>query len=155
MVECEDNMECGVCYQAYTRWERVPRLLHCGHALCTLCLKQMSQSMSSLLAVRCPFCRWTTCVGPNLSLQEGLWVHAKLWDQISECEEESESEEEEEEKEKGEEQEQARPTQLTQQPKWPSLERYRLHLQVPAVLRRFSGRLQRTFRHGHQTSCKS
>ncbi|XP_061098660.1 E3 ubiquitin-protein ligase RNF186-like [Conger conger] len=118
MVECEGNRECGVCYQTYNRWERIPRVLHCNHALCTLCLKRLCQSVSSLLAIRCPFCRWTTFIGPNLTLQEGLWVHSELWDQISEYEEGCEKEEEEEEEaeeERGE--EQAKETQLTQQPK--------------------------------------
>ncbi|XP_064194986.1 RING finger protein 208-like [Anguilla rostrata] len=153
MVVCEEDRECGVCYQAYTRSERVPRLLHCSHVLCTLCLERMSRALSSLLAVRCPFCRWTTCVGPNLSLQEGLWVHTELWDQISEHEDKNEEErEEEEEKSQGQ---AARQVQLTQQSKWSSLKSYKLHLEVPPILKRLSNNLQRTFQISHQTCSTS
>ncbi|KAJ8389616.1 hypothetical protein AAFF_G00118530 [Aldrovandia affinis] len=141
MGMCEEEMECAVCYQAYTRWERIPRQLHCRHTFCTPCLRQICLSKSPLLFVRCPFCRWTTVVGPKLSLQEGLWVDNELWDQISEHQ--NEEREEEKEEEEQEEKEKAKQIQLTAQPKWPSLGRYRLQLEVPAVARNIFRRLQR------------
>ncbi|XP_015216593.2 uncharacterized protein [Lepisosteus oculatus] len=93
---CED-MECGVCYLPYSRVERVPRVLHCRHTFCALCLSSMAQSKSGLLTVRCPLCRQMTCVGRGLGLQEALWVDTKVWDQIPESEEDQEVEEEDRE----------------------------------------------------------
>ncbi|KAG5851151.1 hypothetical protein ANANG_G00089990 [Anguilla anguilla] len=86
MVLCEDR-ECGVCYAAYSRRERVPRVLHCRHTFCAPCLELMAQPKSGMLTVRCPLCRQVTCVGRGLGLQEALWVDAKVWDQIAESEE--------------------------------------------------------------------
>ncbi|KAG9343571.1 hypothetical protein JZ751_013740 [Albula glossodonta] len=144
----EEEQECGVCYQAYTRWERVPRRLNCRHTFCTPCLLRMCQPLSSLLSVRCPYCRWTTCMAPGLSLQEALWVNSKLWDTISESGEDEEEDHEGVVGERGGEREgeEKMPgrAQLTAQPKRPSLERYRLHLEVPAILRNTCSRLQRT-----------
>ncbi|XP_036409790.1 RING finger protein 223-like [Megalops cyprinoides] len=108
MVLCEER-ECSVCYQAYTRWERVPRKLHCRHTFCTPCLQRMARPISGLQSVSCPLCRWKTCVAPNRSLQEALWVDSQVWDQISE----SDSEEQQEE----EEVEESRQTQPAAQPK--------------------------------------
>lgn len=91
MVLCEDR-ECGVCYMAYSRRERVPRVLHCRHTFCASCLELMAQHKSGLLTVRCPLCRQMTCVGRGLGLQEALWVDAKVWDLIAETDEEEEEE---------------------------------------------------------------
>ncbi|KAJ8270409.1 hypothetical protein GJAV_G00114200 [Gymnothorax javanicus] len=101
----------------------------------------------TLLAIRCPFCRWTTCVGPNLSLQEGLWIHTKLWDQISEYENEDMNEEKEEEMRGAK---PARQTQLTQESKRPTLECVRPQVKVNPFLKRISSCLQRRFRLSHQ-----
>ena len=93
MVLCEDG-ECSVCLFPYTRMDRIPRLLHCRHTFCELCLDTMSQATSALLTVSCPLCRRVTCIGNGHSLQEALWVNSRLWEQIPE--EEAEAEEEEE-----------------------------------------------------------
>ncbi|XP_062250661.1 E3 ubiquitin-protein ligase RNF186 [Platichthys flesus] len=92
MVLCEDG-ECSVCLSAYSRADRVPRVLHCRHTFCELCLETMSQARSGLLTVACPLCRRVTCIGRGLSLQEALWVNSRLWEQIEETEEEVEEEE--------------------------------------------------------------
>ncbi|XP_033996794.1 histone acetyltransferase KAT6B [Trematomus bernacchii] len=97
MVLCEDG-ECSVCLLPYSRTDRVPRVLHCRHTFCQLCLETMSQARSGLLTVGCPLCRRVTGVGRGLGLQEALWVDSKLWEQIPE-EEDAEAEEEEEEEE--------------------------------------------------------
>uniref|UniRef100_A0A672ISA4 Im:7152348 n=1 Tax=Salarias fasciatus TaxID=181472 RepID=A0A672ISA4_SALFA len=81
MVLCEDS-ECSVCLLPYSRMDRVPRVLHCRHTFCELCLDTMSQARSGMLHVRCPLCRRVTCVGLGLSLQEALWVDSERWDQI-------------------------------------------------------------------------
>lgn len=83
MVLCEDG-ECSVCFQPYSRMDRIPRMLHCRHTFCDPCLETMSQVRSGLLTVGCPLCRRVTCVGRGLSLQEALWVNSRLWDQIPE-----------------------------------------------------------------------
>ncbi|XP_010765720.1 tripartite motif-containing protein 3-like [Notothenia coriiceps] len=95
MVLCEDG-ECSVCLLPYSRTDRVPRVLHCRHTFCQLCLETMSQAQSGLLTVGCPLCRRVTGVGRGLGLQEALWVDSKLWEQIPE-EEDAEAKEEEEE----------------------------------------------------------
>ncbi|XP_038856634.1 RING finger protein 208 [Salvelinus namaycush] len=93
MVLCEDR-ECGVCYQPYSRQDRIPRVLHCRHTFCATCLETMSLPKSDMLTVCCPLCRQTTCVGRGLSLQEALWVNSRLWDYIPESKEEEEEEKE-------------------------------------------------------------
>uniref|UniRef100_A0A8C4HU77 Im:7152348 n=1 Tax=Dicentrarchus labrax TaxID=13489 RepID=A0A8C4HU77_DICLA len=98
MVLCEDD-ECSVCLSPYSRMDRIPRVLHCRHTFCDLCLETMSEARSGLLTVGCPLCRRVTCIGRGLSLQEALWVNSRLWDQIPE---EEEAEEEEEDGLKGE-----------------------------------------------------
>lgn len=102
MVLCEEG-ECSVCLLAYTRSERVPRLLHCRHTFCQPCLETMSQTQGSLLTVGCPLCRRITCISRSLGLKEALWVDSKLWEQIPEEEEdELEVQHEEEVRMKGE-----------------------------------------------------
>lgn len=83
MVLCED-LECGVCFERYSRSQRVPRMLFCHHTFCTTCLEKMVVERSSMLSVRCPLCRQVSCVRGGLSLQEALWVNSRLWDDISE-----------------------------------------------------------------------
>ncbi|XP_041700926.2 E3 ubiquitin-protein ligase RNF186 [Coregonus clupeaformis] len=145
MVLCEDR-ECGVCYQPYSRQERIPRVLHCRHTFCATCLETMSQPKSGMLTVCCPLCRQTTCVGRGLSLQEALWVNSRLWDYIPESKEEEEEEvkeEEEEEEVKEEEEEEERveanrQTQASSQAEWPTSKLSRKKLKLPAFLRKFS-----------------
>lgn len=93
MVLCEDG-ECSVCLFPYSRMDRIPRVLHCRHTFCQVCLETMSQARSGLLTVGCPLCRRVTCIGRSLSLQEALWVNNRLWEQIPEEEEAEEGEEE-------------------------------------------------------------
>ncbi|XP_034567109.1 E3 ubiquitin-protein ligase RNF186 [Notolabrus celidotus] len=95
MVLCEDG-DCSVCLSPYSRMDRIPRVLHCRHTFCELCLETMSRSRSGLLTVPCPLCRRVTCIGRGLSLQEALWVNSRLWEQIPEEEEEEAGEEEKE-----------------------------------------------------------
>ncbi|XP_068599992.1 RING finger protein 208 isoform X2 [Brachionichthys hirsutus] len=89
MVLCEDG-DCGVCLLPYSRMDRIPRMLHCRHTFCELCLETISQAGSGLLTVGCPLCRRVTCVGHGLGIQQALWVNSKLWEQIPEEEEEEE-----------------------------------------------------------------
>ncbi|XP_040896636.1 tripartite motif-containing protein 3 [Toxotes jaculatrix] len=83
MVLCEDG-DCSVCFLPYSRMDRIPRVLHCRHTFCELCLETMSQARSGLLTVACPLCRRVTCIGRGLSLQEALWINSRLWEQIPE-----------------------------------------------------------------------
>ncbi|XP_014004945.1 E3 ubiquitin-protein ligase RNF186 [Salmo salar] len=148
MVLCED-MECGVCYQPYSRQDRIPRVLHCRHTFCATCLETMSQPKSDMITVCCPLCRQTTCVGHGLSLQEALWVNSRLWDYIPESKEEEEEvkeeeeegvkeEEEQEEEEEEERVEANRQTQASSQAECPTTKRSRKMLKFPAFLRKFS-----------------
>ncbi|XP_042161463.1 RING-H2 finger protein ATL7-like [Oncorhynchus tshawytscha] len=92
-----EDMECCVCLQPYTRREKFPRMLHCKHTFCGLCLQAMSRLQSGLLTVCCPLCRWITCTEPSLTLSGSLWVNTEIWDQILDRQQEEEEEEEEEE----------------------------------------------------------
>lgn len=85
MVLCEDS-ECSVCFSAYSRMDRIPRVLHCRHTFCETCLQTMSRPSGELLRVGCPLCCRVTCIPRGLSLQEALWVDGHLWDQIPEDE---------------------------------------------------------------------
>nr|XP_061790398.1 RING finger protein 224-like [Nerophis lumbriciformis] len=95
MVLCGEG-DCSVCLLAFSRAERIPRLLHCRHAFCQACLEAMAVSLTpgggeSHLSVRCPLCRRVTCVGRGLRLREALWVDSAAWEQIqSDPEDESE-----------------------------------------------------------------
>ncbi|XP_072539086.1 uncharacterized protein [Salminus brasiliensis] len=91
MVLCED-LECGVCYQRYSRSERIPRMLFCHHTFCSTCLETMAVERSNMLSVRCPLCRQVSCVRGGLSLQEALWVNSRLWEGISEDQDQEEEE---------------------------------------------------------------
>ncbi|KAG9277751.1 RING finger protein 224-like [Astyanax mexicanus] len=91
MVLCED-LECGVCFQRYSRSERVPRMLFCHHTFCTTCLEKIAVERSSMMNIRCPMCRQVSCVRGGLSLQEALWVNSRLWDGISEDQDQEEEE---------------------------------------------------------------
>ncbi|XP_042178789.1 E3 ubiquitin-protein ligase RNF186 [Oncorhynchus tshawytscha] len=143
MVLCEDR-ECGVCYQPYSRQDRIPRVLHCRHTFCATCLETMSQPKSDMVTVCCPLCRQTTCVGRGLSLQEALWVNSRLWEYIPESKEEEEEVKEEEEEEEGKEEEEEerveanRQTQASSQAECPTSKRSRKMLKFPAFLRKFS-----------------
>ncbi|XP_019752068.1 tripartite motif-containing protein 59 isoform X2 [Hippocampus comes] len=86
MVLCGEG-DCSVCLLAFSRAERVPRLLHCQHTFCQTCLEAMAArsapgGVGPALSVRCPLCRRVTCVRRGLSLQEALWVDNALWEQI-------------------------------------------------------------------------
>ncbi|XP_073333374.1 uncharacterized protein [Pagrus major] len=133
MVLCEDG-ECSVCLFPYTRMDRIPRLLHCRHTFCELCLETMSQARSGLLTVSCPLCRRVTCIGNGLSLQEALWVNSRLWEQIPE--EEEAEEEEEDGGLKGEAAEER--TETKQQAECVSSRSARTKLKLPAFFKRFS-----------------
>ncbi|KAG7248068.1 hypothetical protein CRUP_038046 [Coryphaenoides rupestris] len=98
MVLYEDT-ECAVCYQAFSRLERVPRVLHCRHTFCTPCLETMSRAAGVLLTVPCPMCRRVTCVQRCVGLQGSLWVNSALWDCIPDQEEQEDEEVAEEEEE--------------------------------------------------------
>uniref|UniRef100_G3NHV2 Im:7152348 n=1 Tax=Gasterosteus aculeatus aculeatus TaxID=481459 RepID=G3NHV2_GASAC len=93
MVLCEDG-DCSVCLAAFSRTDRIPRVLHCRHTFCDPCLETMAQARNGLLTVACPLCRRVTCIGRGLSLREALWVNSKLWEQIPEGAQEEEEEEE-------------------------------------------------------------
>nr|XP_057928380.1 uncharacterized protein im:7152348 [Doryrhamphus excisus] len=89
MVLCTEG-DCSVCLLAFSRAERIPRMLHCRHTFCQPCLETLqTRARSGLLTVGCPLCRRVTCIRPGLSLQEALWVNSGLWEQIPEEEEDA------------------------------------------------------------------
>ncbi|XP_029907344.1 RING finger protein 208-like [Myripristis murdjan] len=78
-----EEYECPVCFQAYSRQDRIPRVLHCQHTFCTPCLDVMSTLHGGIRTVSCPLCRWITCTRVSLTLSGSLWVNTQVWDQIS------------------------------------------------------------------------
>ncbi|XP_075879934.1 uncharacterized protein LOC142886694 [Nelusetta ayraudi] len=137
MVLCEEG-ECSVCLQAYTRSERIPRLLHCRHTFCQPCLETMSQAQGSLVTVGCPLCRRLTCIGRGLGLQEALWVDSRLWEQIPEEEEEEEEEVEQEDEVRLKGEDEKKETESQREAECVSGHSRRTRLRLPAFLKRFS-----------------
>ncbi|KAM4613877.1 RING finger protein 224-like [Polymixia lowei] len=84
----DQDLECVVCFQPYTRQRRIPRILHCNHTFCAPCLEIMSSLQSGICAISCPLCRWITCTRITLGLSGALWVNTEVWDMITEEEEE-------------------------------------------------------------------
>ncbi|KAL4608338.1 RING finger protein 183-like [Arapaima gigas] len=91
------NLECPVCFLHYSRQNRVPRRLNCCHTFCTPCLEHMAQWSGAICTIRCPLCRWTTCMDLLRGPQEALWVDTEAWECISDFEEEDEEAEEKKE----------------------------------------------------------
>ncbi|XP_036426279.1 E3 ubiquitin-protein ligase KEG [Colossoma macropomum] len=137
MVLCED-LECGVCYQSYSRSERVPRMLFCNHTFCTACLETMAVERSSMLSVRCPLCRQVSCVRRGHGLQDALWVNSRLWDCIAEDPEQEQEEEGQEEEKRSSATAQAVPPAQSECGLRPSSKQYRPKLRLPSFLKRLS-----------------
>ncbi|KAI4892018.1 hypothetical protein NFI96_034236 [Prochilodus magdalenae] len=135
MVLCED-LECGVCYQSYSRSERVPRMLFCNHTFCTPCLETMAVKRSTMQCVRCPLCRQVSCVRCDLGLQDALWVNSRLWDCISANQEQEQEEEGHNEQERSSATAQAVPPAQNEGGLRQSSKQYRPKLQLPSFLKR-------------------
>ncbi|XP_051932504.1 RING finger protein 208-like [Hippocampus zosterae] len=81
-----EDLECVVCFHHYSRRQRVPRLLHCGHTFCATCLEKLSNVDGVIRTICCPLCRWITCTRASLTLPGALWVNTEIWDQMQEKE---------------------------------------------------------------------
>ncbi|XP_041639829.1 RING finger protein 224-like [Cheilinus undulatus] len=80
----DEELECVICCYEYSRINRIPRVLHCGHTFCAPCLEKLSRIDGYLHSVSCPLCRWITCTQASLPLPGALWVNTDIWDQIAE-----------------------------------------------------------------------
>ncbi|XP_054473169.1 RING finger protein 224-like [Anoplopoma fimbria] len=80
----DEEFECVVCCNEYSRSLRVPRVLHCSHTFCAPCLERLAQLNGVIRSVSCPLCRWITCTRASLTLPGALWVNTDIWDQIVE-----------------------------------------------------------------------
>ena len=47
------DINCPICYDQYNDKDKIPRILHCGHTFCQICL--MDLRTSNILT--CPTCR--------------------------------------------------------------------------------------------------
>ncbi|XP_054074470.1 E3 ubiquitin-protein ligase RNF182-like isoform X2 [Rissa tridactyla] len=57
-VHVAPELECKICYSRYDARARRPKLLRCGHRLCSKCLRKMvALGNASPRQLRCPFCR--------------------------------------------------------------------------------------------------
>uniref|UniRef100_A0A8C6U071 RING-type domain-containing protein n=1 Tax=Neogobius melanostomus TaxID=47308 RepID=A0A8C6U071_9GOBI len=81
---CSEELECVICYCVYSRSEHIPRVLHCRHTFCSVCLEKLASQRGVVRTVCCPLCRWVTCTNASLSLPGALWVNTDIWDRISE-----------------------------------------------------------------------
>lgn len=82
----DEERECSVCFQEYSRSDRIPRTLHCEHTFCDLCLQRMCHTDSVMYYVSCPLCRRITC--STLTLPGGLYVNTNIWDELAEKQQE-------------------------------------------------------------------
>ncbi|KAM8976531.1 E3 ubiquitin-protein ligase TRIM32 [Pelodytes ibericus] len=65
-------LECPICMETYTEEQQRPKLLHCGHTTCRLCLEKLLAS--TINGVRCPFCSRVTHVPNVTQLADNLTV---------------------------------------------------------------------------------
>uniref|UniRef100_A0A672ZNX7 RING-type domain-containing protein n=1 Tax=Sphaeramia orbicularis TaxID=375764 RepID=A0A672ZNX7_9TELE len=89
---CE--LECVVCCYEYSRSDRIPRVLHCNHTFCAVCLETLSSLQGVVRTVSCPLCRWITCTRASMTLPGSLWVNTDIWDQIKEEQQKKKTDEE-------------------------------------------------------------
>lgn len=57
-------LECQICFNYFSQRRR-PKLLHCQHTCCSVCLSQMRLSQRE---IRCPWCRCLTQIPSGLSV---------------------------------------------------------------------------------------
>ncbi|XP_069366133.1 RING finger protein 208-like [Paralichthys olivaceus] len=79
-----DVLQCVICCHDFSRNKRIPRVLHCQHTFCTLCLHKLSKDKSNILTISCPLCRWITCTPACMTLSKALYVNTEVWSQITE-----------------------------------------------------------------------
>ena len=60
-VRCamQNLLKCGICNSNFSSCDNPPRILHCGHSLCTRCVKKLYKCGSHSTIV-CPYCRLPT-----------------------------------------------------------------------------------------------
>ncbi|XP_039533342.1 E3 ubiquitin-protein ligase rnf152 [Pimephales promelas] len=58
------RLECQICFNYFSQ-RRLPKLLHCQHTCCSVCLSQMRLSQRE---IRCPWCRCVTPIPSGLSV---------------------------------------------------------------------------------------
>nr|Q58EC8.1 RecName: Full=E3 ubiquitin-protein ligase rnf152; AltName: Full=RING finger protein 152; AltName: Full=RING-type E3 ubiquitin transferase rnf152 [Danio rerio]AAH91974.1 Zgc:110537 [Danio rerio] len=58
------RLECQICFNYFSQ-RRLPKLLHCQHTCCSVCLSQMRLSQRE---IRCPWCRCVTQIPIGLSV---------------------------------------------------------------------------------------
>uniref|UniRef100_A0A7N8YN19 RING-type domain-containing protein n=1 Tax=Mastacembelus armatus TaxID=205130 RepID=A0A7N8YN19_9TELE len=63
----DDKLQCIVCCYEYSRSSRVPRVLHCKHTFCAICLERLSKLQGAICTITCPLCRWITCTDASLT----------------------------------------------------------------------------------------
>ncbi|XP_029991195.1 RING finger protein 208-like isoform X2 [Sphaeramia orbicularis] len=89
-----EELECVVCCYEYSRSDRIPRVLHCNHTFCAVCLETLSSLQGVVRTVSCPLCRWITCTRASMTLPGSLWVNTDIWDQIKEEQQKKKTDEE-------------------------------------------------------------
>ncbi|XP_013857587.1 RING finger protein 224 [Austrofundulus limnaeus] len=82
-VPPQEDLICSICCYRYCRKTRLPRVLHCSHTFCAVCLENISSRCNVIHTARCPLCRWTTCTPSALELTHYLNIDTEIWDQIT------------------------------------------------------------------------
>ncbi|XP_078498108.1 E3 ubiquitin-protein ligase TRIM32 isoform X1 [Lissotriton helveticus] len=65
-------LECPICMETFTEDNMRPKLLHCAHTMCRLCLEKLLAN--SINGIRCPFCSRVTKVTHLSQLADNLTV---------------------------------------------------------------------------------
>ena len=55
-----EKEECSICFCQYDKYQKVPRVLRCGHTFCEACLDEMKQPPAKRNSIICPNCRVPT-----------------------------------------------------------------------------------------------
>ncbi|KAJ7987288.1 hypothetical protein DPEC_G00337170 [Dallia pectoralis] len=75
-------LECPICLETYSREQLRPKLLQCGHTVCTQCLEKLLAS--TINGVRCPFCSRVSRMSSIAQLADNLTV-LKILDSAYSC----------------------------------------------------------------------
>ncbi|XP_010876069.1 E3 ubiquitin-protein ligase TRIM32 [Esox lucius] len=75
-------LECPICLETYNQEQLRPKLLQCGHTVCTQCLEKLLAS--TINGVRCPFCSRVSRMSSITQLADNLTV-LKILDCANSC----------------------------------------------------------------------
>ncbi|XP_043926842.1 RING finger protein 227-like [Protopterus annectens] len=78
-MDISNELDCGICYLPYTRSNRPPRRLHCGHSFCEECLRKLVWTDNGQANLYCPLCRQLTNLRKGLPVVKALHLDMEMW----------------------------------------------------------------------------